>query len=435
MSQRVPSWGLEQRNNSTKLDFHAHPSANSSSLFGYGVTELAWENGQLAMHGLGPPPPPPPSTRPLSNRCPWDKPRAGGTLESIIDQAAFLPLHKEGDELLPLLKCHHRSTAIDALVPLSNRTRSVDGDGDDDDEESTRVPDPHQTRGAFSRGGEVERIEAAAAWRRKRRRVAEEAGSMSASASASWHVTKDTYEVDLEVSLGSHEPTSLGKSMSSHTRTATIDDHDSVSNHSRAQRLQGGGEDKKRRMDGFSIPTKRNKAAAVHNQSERKRRDRINQRMKTLQKLVPNSSKTDKASMLDEVIEYLKQLQAQVQMMSKMSCIPQLMMPMSMQQLQMSMMAQMSMMGVMDMNRLHQTSHAAAVPPMLHPAAFFPLTAAWDGSGDRLPTPGSFLPDPLSMAFLSCQTQPYSLDAYNRMAALYQQLHQSTGIVPTIPKT
>lgn len=200
------------------------------------MTELAWENGQLAMHGLGPPPPPPPpSTRPLSNRCPWDKPRAGGTLESIIDQAAFLPLHKEGDELLPLLKCHHRSTAIDALVPLSNRTRSVDGDGDDDDEESTRVPVPHQTRGAFSRGGEVERIEAAAAWRRKRRRVAEEAGSMSASASASWHVTKDTYEMDLEVSLGSHEPTSLGKSMSSHTRTATIDDHDSVSNHSRAQ--------------------------------------------------------------------------------------------------------------------------------------------------------------------------------------------------------
>ena len=109
--------------------------------------------------------------------------------------------------------------------------------------------------------------------------------------------------------------------------------------------------------------------------------------------------------MLDEVIEYLKQLQAQVQMMSKMSCIPQLMMPISMQQLQMSMMAQMSMMGVMDMNRLHQTSHAAAVPPMLHPAAFFPLTAAWDGSGDRLPTPGSFLPDPLSMAFLACQTQ------------------------------
>ncbi|KAF0928689.1 hypothetical protein E2562_006113 [Oryza meyeriana var. granulata] len=40
-----------------------------------------------------------------------------------------------------------------------------------------------------------------------------------------------------------------------------------------------------------SISTKRSRAAAIHNESERKRRDRINQKMKTLQKLVPNSSK------------------------------------------------------------------------------------------------------------------------------------------------
>lgn len=35
--------------------------------------------------------------------------------------------------------------------------------------------------------------------------------------------------------------------------------------------------------------------------------------MKALQNLIPNSNKTDKASMLDEAIEYLKQLQLQVQ--------------------------------------------------------------------------------------------------------------------------
>ncbi|KAG5522050.1 hypothetical protein RHGRI_034302 [Rhododendron griersonianum] len=36
-------------------------------------------------------------------------------------------------------------------------------------------------------------------------------------------------------------------------------------------------------------------------------------KMKALQNLIPNSNKTDKASMLDDAIEYLKQLQLQVQ--------------------------------------------------------------------------------------------------------------------------
>ncbi|GLT38982.1 hypothetical protein SLA2020_131930 [Shorea laevis] len=38
--------------------------------------------------------------------------------------------------------------------------------------------------------------------------------------------------------------------------------------------------------------------------------------MKALQNLIPNSNKTDKASMLDEAIEYLQQLQLQVQMLT-----------------------------------------------------------------------------------------------------------------------
>ncbi|XP_062220633.1 transcription factor PHYTOCHROME INTERACTING FACTOR-LIKE 13-like isoform X2 [Phragmites australis] len=61
---------------------------------------------------------------------------------------------------------------------------------------------------------------------------------------------------------------------------------------------------------------KRSRAAEVHNLSEKRRRSRINEKMKALQNLVPNSSKTDKASMLDDAIEYLKQLQLQVQMLS-----------------------------------------------------------------------------------------------------------------------
>ncbi|CAI9771260.1 unnamed protein product [Fraxinus pennsylvanica] len=59
--------------------------------------------------------------------------------------------------------------------------------------------------------------------------------------------------------------------------------------------------------------SKRTRAAKVHNLSEKRRRSRINEKMKALQNLIPNSNKTDKASMLDEAIEYLKQLQLQVQ--------------------------------------------------------------------------------------------------------------------------
>ncbi|XP_047326105.1 transcription factor PIF1-like [Impatiens glandulifera] len=71
----------------------------------------------------------------------------------------------------------------------------------------------------------------------------------------------------------------------------------------------------KKRVCG-STSSKKSRAAEVHNLSERKRRDRINEKMKALQELIPRCNKSDKASMLDEAIEYLKALQLQVQMMS-----------------------------------------------------------------------------------------------------------------------
>ncbi|KAB2011268.1 hypothetical protein ES319_D09G008400v1 [Gossypium barbadense] len=46
-----------------------------------------------------------------------------------------------------------------------------------------------------------------------------------------------------------------------------------------------------------------------------RRRDRINEKMRALQELIPHCNKTDKASMLDEAIEYLKSLQLQLQVM------------------------------------------------------------------------------------------------------------------------
>uniref|UniRef100_A0A0D9WCJ0 BHLH domain-containing protein n=1 Tax=Leersia perrieri TaxID=77586 RepID=A0A0D9WCJ0_9ORYZ len=89
--------------------------------------------------------------------------------------------------------------------------------------------------------------------------------------------------------------------------------------------------------------SKRSRTAEVHNLSERRRRDRINEKMRALQELIPNCNKIDKASMLEEAIEYLKTLQLQVQMMSMGTgmCMPPMMLPaaVAMQHLQMQQMA------------------------------------------------------------------------------------------------
>ncbi|CDP15171.1 unnamed protein product [Coffea canephora] len=79
--------------------------------------------------------------------------------------------------------------------------------------------------------------------------------------------------------------------------------------------------------------SKRSRAAEVHNLSERRRRDRINEKMRALQELIPNCNKADKASMLDEAIEYLKTLQLQVQVMSMGAglCMPPMMFPTGLQ--------------------------------------------------------------------------------------------------------
>ncbi|XP_020571341.1 transcription factor PIF4-like [Phalaenopsis equestris] len=76
-----------------------------------------------------------------------------------------------------------------------------------------------------------------------------------------------------------------------------------------------------------TAPSRRSRAAEVHNLSERRRRDRINEKMRALQELIPHCNKTDKASMLDEAIEYLKSLQLQVQIMWMGSGMNSLMFP------------------------------------------------------------------------------------------------------------
>lgn len=62
-----------------------------------------------------------------------------------------------------------------------------------------------------------------------------------------------------------------------------------------------------------STSSKRSRAAIMHKLSERRRRQKINEMMKALQELLPRCTKTDRSSMLDDVIEYVKSLQSQIQ--------------------------------------------------------------------------------------------------------------------------
>ncbi|XP_060180515.1 transcription factor PIF1-like isoform X1 [Lycium barbarum] len=136
-----------------------------------------------------------------------------------------------------------------------------------------------------------------------------------------------------------------------------------------------------------STSTKRSRAAEVHNLSERRRRDRINEKMRALQELIPRCNKTDKASMLDEAIEYLKSLQLQVQMMS-MGCGMVPMMYPGMQQYMPPMGMGMGMgMGMeMGMNR-----PMVPYPPLL-PGAAMQNAAAAAQMGPRFAMPPFHLP-------------------------------------------
>lgn len=116
--------------------------------------------------------------------------------------------------------------------------------------------------------------------------------------------------------------------------------------------------------------------------------------------------------MLDEVIDYLKQLQAQVQMMSRMN-MPAMMLPVAMQQqLQLSMMSPMGMgigMGMdMNMNTMARPNIPGISPAVLHPNPFMSM-ASWDGSspadGRLQPQMAAVIPDPLSQFLFACQSQ------------------------------
>ncbi|WOH08526.1 hypothetical protein DCAR_0727967 [Daucus carota subsp. sativus] len=64
------------------------------------------------------------------------------------------------------------------------------------------------------------------------------------------------------------------------------------------------------------VRARRGQATDPHSIAERLRRERIAERMRALQELVPSCNKSDKAAMLDEILDYVKFLRLQVKVLS-----------------------------------------------------------------------------------------------------------------------
>ncbi|KAL9243264.1 hypothetical protein vseg_017172 [Gypsophila vaccaria] len=382
------------------------------------VTELTWENGQLAMHELGGIfPPPPVSTSSSSPKPTWEDDGGGGgvgdTLESIVHQATCCNKH------VPKLMPEPQQQANFGSVVASSGGKWAEKSG------QIKTTCPPQPPGMVKKRtrSEVEH-----------RGLTNDHESACASANAAF--SRENNETTMMT--WSYE------SPRSSTRTKTINDEDSA--------CQGGSENQDEEREtkgetGRSYPTRKGRAAAVHNQSERRRRDRINQKMKALQKLVPNSSKTDKASMLDEVIDYLKQLQAQVQMMSHARFMPQMMMPLGIQQHlhQMSLLARMGMGAGLGMGiGMSETPNIGLTPPAPQPIPSMLLPSQVAAAASTFVPPAFMVPQmigatqltssnpgtsssaQLQDAYNTLLAQSMNLELCNRIAALQRQQQTPT---------
>ncbi|WOL04360.1 transcription factor bHLH51 [Canna indica] len=63
-------------------------------------------------------------------------------------------------------------------------------------------------------------------------------------------------------------------------------------------------------------------ALRIHSEAEKRRRDRINAHLSTLRRMIPDSSKMDKASLLGRVIEQVKCLKRKASEISRESTVP-----------------------------------------------------------------------------------------------------------------
>ncbi|XP_014490323.1 transcription factor UNE10 isoform X2 [Vigna radiata var. radiata] len=368
MSQRVPSCDVDDNTVSTPTKFPLISTSNFIShevpMLGY---KLACKKGQPSTHEHTP-----------ANQTTWEIPRTSGTLESIVN-------HGIAKNCLQLL-------TKDALVPSFPKQDTVFSAG------KKGYPGRVES-GVVARGPPTYEL----------------TGGKDSSMSGCDICPRELSVTFNSATMGSPENTSSSAKQCTET-TANDYPRDSLS-HRRSQSEVREEDCKTSGVDRSCESNKRIKASAVHNQSERRRRDKINQRMKELQKLVPNSSKTDKASMLDEVIQYMKQLQAHLQVMNWMKMYSSMMLPITMQQQQLKMSMMMAQMGMgmrmskdmamnmnmnMDMNM--NNMNIPTIAPMLHLPPFMPMASC----ADRL---------------LAEPEKSETVDAYSKMVALYNQMY------------
>ncbi|XP_028753631.1 transcription factor PIF7 isoform X2 [Neltuma alba] len=375
----LPSSVLPPQQRQVDSSSHVH-TLPPVSMSNYEVAELTWENGLPIMHGL----------LPTAHQKPaWI--RAHDTLESIVHQATCR--RQKSNFTMPQ---DHTPTSISSAVAPSGSTAMPPGRSGLAQSEPTLARKRLRSDSAYLGNG-LEECEP----------------SSGCCAGVSRHLK----------------------------RSKTLEDDSPSHCESENQDLEEDRDTKEE--TGRSNSTRGNRAAAIHNQSERRRRDRINQKMKALQRLVPNASKNDKASILDGVIEYLKQLQAQIQMMSMRNMPQQMMMMMMQQQLQMSMLARMGLglgsssgqgpgLGLLNTNAimaprppvlpsLPQLSVAA--PPITPSLMMSPLVQAHAPLPE--PEPSSAAPSNASVSlpdpFTTFLSQPVNMDILSNMAALYRQ--------------
>ncbi|GKV53674.1 hypothetical protein SLEP1_g60191 [Rubroshorea leprosula] len=82
-------------------------------------------------------------------------------------------------------------------------------------------------------------------------------------------------------------------------------------NQSQNELIQESGDDSIKSSESKS-EKKSKEACKSHKEAERRRRQRINGHLATLRSLLPNTTKTDKASLLAEVVRHVKELRRQV---------------------------------------------------------------------------------------------------------------------------
>ncbi|GER26358.1 transcription factor UNE10 [Striga asiatica] len=389
MSWCVPSWDI-MGNNSASPEIADNVCPNSKTTIRVpkldyeGVTELTWKNGQLGMNGLVSARPaaakPPSAAAAPAKYAAWDRPHAGGTLESIVNQATKYAAAAAGVPV-PLFEPRRATVAADAMVP-SNNNASCNSNNNTN---SVPCKNVESQLGTGTCG------------------VGSCSGARAGVCTCVGASESATCGREREFAGGASRSTSLFSPANTSSAGGVYarnspEDHDSFCHSiSQACNCIARNEAEERKRKGCSGPTLS------------KRRDKINQRMKTLQKMVPNSSKTDKASMLEEVIEYLKQLEGEVQFMrSRMNMMSSMMMSLPLPMQQMSIMPPPMGMGMGIMGRM--------MPPVIPGAAagLFPP-----------PVHEGMLPPDMLSAFLACHSHPMTSEAYSRLqAAMYQNLQQ-----------